>query len=453
MLIPALLILVPAVIVLATMRRKVELLWWVVLVGTAMFPAYGTVVVPASKSFHVGISSAALMVTTPMVVVLVALLTVGWRTTIAARKAWAVALTFGAFLVCMGVLVWPRDTVTLSGQVHLFIAMLAFPLGAMLASQSRTKRVQLSIVTAVFLILLAELLIMIAQLGGVQIFPTGVLTQETEGSRPNGTYLHPSVPGKVFVALLLILLPLTHSPHSGVRRLANVAVVVGVIITVISESRTNAFGVLVAVILWALINNKMDIGRKFVSIAAVLVAGVLTIPLWADRIANGEDGSIRSLLWDVGVAQIAMRPFTGVGPNQYIPVVGQYNLLAAQGWPVHNTFALAAAEIGLIGCVLLFFPLLIVVRKSFTLIPKSANGTPVHAVVAVAPALVLIGCTGWGLLSETLPLLFLCLGSAWSSLSTQRPFTLGSAVPASAISVPLDPRHWLRKHYPGVGIK
>jgi O-antigen ligase len=124
---------------------------------------------------------------------------------------------------------------------------------------------------------------------------------------------------------------------------------------------------------------------------------------------------------EVALLQFADTPWFGVGPANYVRVVGMRDALTAEGWPVHNAFMLQIVELGIIGALLFFLPLLYMfVRSILAMRLVSRQGDYARAVVAYLPAFVLISWTGWGMLAPGMAaLLFFCLAFSMQQVTSK----------------------------------
>ena len=71
---------------------------------------------------------------------------------------------------------------------------------------------------------------------------------------------------------------------------------------------------------------------------------------------------------------IREHPWAGVGPNSYVAIAGASDPLTASGVPVHNVLLLSAAELGIIGALLLWLPFAMAATRRST--PCCGCGPP-----------------------------------------------------------------------------
>ena len=407
---------VAAILVLSA-RNPRPLLWLALLAALAVLPRTILVLVPPSVPWHVGITTESVSLKTYSAAILLAIIYVAARGRHKLPVSlWLYVLVAVIVFATSWFFLWPHTQGVASGMLHIATSIAALLVGAALAHADSYASDEAVVAVSIFMIVAVQVPIVLLQIVGIQLFPTDQATQLFEGDRPNGTFGHPGTMGKVFLLLLVILLPLTQSRCRRARRWSIAAVVLMCPLVVITASRTNSVAIGATVVLWIVFSSRVSLGRKLIVLAGVSGVIVASIPLWAERIATGEDGSTRARLLEVGLEQIALRPFTGTGPNNYIDLVSQTEATAAAGWPVHNAFLLGWAELGVFGVAILFLPYLAVLFLSVRSL-RTDRGPQALAVLSSLPGLLAICVTGWGLLAEMLPLWMFVTGAAIAGLS------------------------------------
>ncbi|MFK4834574.1 O-antigen ligase family protein [Microbacterium sp. ZW T2_14] len=238
-------------------------------------------------------------------------------------------------------------------------------------------------------------------------------------TRASGIAGHSGNLGKIMFVLIMILLPITRSTDRVARRWAVVTIAVSALLTGLSFSRANMAAVVVLVVLWLLLGPGISLAKRLL---VPVVGIVVALPILDVLILRNEydpDGGSRPILMETAWHQISQSLWLGVGPNNYLGVVGQYDPLAAGGLPVHSAFVLALAELGLVSAILIAAPLIGAVVVSLRRLGRR-NPARSYAVALLAsvPGIVLIASTGWGLLREQyLVILFFAIGYL---LSAQR---------------------------------
>lgn len=380
--------------------------------------------------WHVGIAIPVFAPSTWMVALVVAsvvLLATTWR-----RLRWVAVLAagIGALALCIGIGMVTRggaSTRELVGAVQYLSAPLAFAVGCLLAMHR----------SAVPALRLTSAGVIAAQFGcaalqrlGVPLNPMGTVeAARFLGDRTNGTLNHPVNLAKAIV-LVLALYYLTTGPDSrlGLGRLQLPAIVgrygvpaAALATTALTGSRTGLLAVLMLIVMGELMLRRRGAaevrtgrGRRQTVIGLVLLGiGVLAAaPVFILRMIADPAGGARAQLLSSALQFLASKPWWGVGPNNYVEVVGRIDPIVAQGVPVHNGILLAAVELGIPGAVILFTPAsalaVLCVWKGVlrpTLLPAFCLTFTVAYFGIVA--------TTYGVVAESmLPLWFLVLGVA-----------------------------------------
>ncbi|AOT02285.1 hypothetical protein ASPU41_01925 [Arthrobacter sp. U41] len=314
---------------------------------------------------------------------------------------------FVAFLIFCYSFVWTQTGEVQAGMIHMLTAAAAWAAGAYAAScvERDQKNGQIFIYWILATVLL-QLGISVLQFVGLQLFPTNAVTSELVGSRVNGSFGHPTTLGKVLLLFIMASLPFTRSTLRRTRSAAWAAVAASFPMFVLSGGRANFFSAVVMILLWTLLLPR---GRALASKVAiplgVAVVGFASAGVWFARFEEDPEGSTRQHFNEVALALIPGNPLAGTGPNTYITTAGPTDMLTAQGWPVHNSVLLAAVEIGMLGTILLFMPLLVAFGVAWRRRREdSKTGDFARAYVSALPGISLVALTGWGMMSDVLPL-------------------------------------------------
>ncbi|WP_144376949.1 MULTISPECIES: O-antigen ligase family protein [Rhodococcus] len=375
---------------------------------------------------HVGITSSVPSVWIySLVLVAVALVSFA-----AARKIipapWVPAILF----VTLGAaFVWPASPAVISGSLHYLWAGLAAGMGGLFAG--RLLRGYAELAWVIFGVAVVEAAFSVFQMFGTataltQLFAVNEVTSETTAGRISGTTDHPGTLGKLVFLLIMVALPLLGAERRDIRRLGAASLGLFAIPLVFSEGRANFVAALTLLLAWPIVSAvtkaKSNFGPKKAVVAffAGLVA-ISSLGIYLARFSADPMGGPREHLMEVALKQIELRPWIGTGPNLYIPVVGAYDPLTANGWPVHNAVILAVAELGLIGGFLVFVPFLIVTGKAFKLRAASGySGEYARVWLSAIPGFAVIAFTGWGLLGGSTFVLFsFVTGFFWVVLSRE----------------------------------
>ncbi len=180
--------------------------------------------------------------------------------------------------LCVGlVLIWSTDMLRIEGAANLLLGVAGWSAGAFLATHVPTdSRPARLLAVFVLLVIGAETVVMVLQTAGLDIFAPVGRTLEIVGDRANGTYVHPSVVGKVVLLVLPLLLPLTRSSDNGTARVASVATFVGILPVALSESRSNFIAVIATILIWSFIQPS---SRRTKPGRLLMPAGVIGVGL------------------------------------------------------------------------------------------------------------------------------------------------------------------------------
>ncbi len=131
-----------------------------------------------------------------------------------------------------------------------------------------------------------------------------------------------------------------------------------------------------------------------VGVAALMASGVVIA-----RFEEDPDGGVRGEISAYAVSLMQAFPISGVGPNAYVyansPLTGSFI-------PVHNSFLLAAVELGIPGAILLLMPAAVVVSRAWGARRLERAGYPARAVIAGSLPVALVAFTGWGMLGTSI---------------------------------------------------
>lgn len=340
----------------------------------------------------VGVSSAVPALTTYNVLLLgfALVLLVERKIPRPARYA-APVLVFCAF----GALVlWPATPNVTSGLLHVLACACAWAVGLHLGDRLDVDGPSGRFLALVLLVVACVLgLTVAAQLasggGGVE--------------RATGLFAHPATIGKLGVILLGLLLPLTRSTAARTRAMSYAAVVLFFAMTAPTLSRANILAMVVVILAWALLlPAARNLGKKIVLPLATVAVFVPVLDNLLTRFEVDSEGGDRPELLEAGYRQIAAQPWAGTGPNNYVTAVGsQEPIVALTGYPVHNTFLLSAAELGVLGGVLFFLPLLyglgVALRRLRT---PGTVGDFSRGAIVLTLGITVVGLTGWAVVQQ-----------------------------------------------------
>ncbi|MGK9219629.1 MULTISPECIES: O-antigen ligase family protein [unclassified Microbacterium] len=276
-------------------------------------------------------------------------------------------------------------------------------------------------------IIVAVTLFLIIQFAYVALQTTGVLSVgvlEAGGetlARVRGTFHHPGNLGKALYAMLLLTLPALISRVRRTRLLAVFSLAMILVMIGLSYSRANMVAVAATLVVWAICSPGQHAARRFLTLLILAIIALPFVDALVARFESDPEGGVRPQVWEAAMQQLSQNPLFGTGPNAFIAEVGQWNSSVALGYPVHNSFVLLAAELGVLGALAYFAPQLgawfSAARMWFT-----RRATPASsAVLASAPGILAIGWTGWGLIDQPyLSLWFLAMGMLVAMMRSDR---------------------------------
>lgn len=323
----------------------------------------------------------------------------------------SIFMPFTMISVFLVAFAWDSSPLVMAGLLQLILAVLAWSIGTQLgklaATDSKFARFFCNCLVAVICI---ETLLCLAQLAGVPFNSLDPATAALMGNRVNGTMNHPNNLGKVLLFLIILLIPFMRSAVKQLRHRALTGTLLAFLPLALTGGRATFLAGLGVVVLNGILSRGVK-GRLAMPVGVFLLVVPFLSSLW-QRFEDDPEGGSRAYLLDIATRQIAARPWDGIGPNSYVSIVGLTDALTATGLPVHNTFLLAAAELGVPAALALFCPLVLLLVSAWrSRARKGFIGASAAAYLAAAPAWLLVAATGWGMLSTSIfPLWFFTLG-------------------------------------------
>ncbi len=322
-----------------------------------------------------------------------------------------------AFLLIGALFQWEQNDEMWQSLLFLVVGMASWSLAQSLAAGYRPgSRHDTVIVVVVSAVIVVQVVVTVLQAGGVPIFELQGRSAELEGGRASGTFSHPGTVGKVMILLAAIMLPFTQSARSSLRRIAYMTSVLALVPVGLSESRANFVGYLLVLGVWFItMPGRSANTSRFLIPAAVAIGGLAFAGTIIERFANDPAGGARQHFTDVAISAIVEHPWLGVGPGNYVPVIGRVDALTADGWRVHNVFLLQTAELGIVGGALFFLPAVVLTIASLSLIRSlGLRGVWARAYLAAAAGSLVTAVTGWGLMNGSIFMLwFFCMGFSY----------------------------------------
>jgi hypothetical protein len=331
--------------------------------------------------------------------------------------------------IATGMALWWHDgNLQWAGIVQLCLAPAAWTAGKIFASwHDRVPGVADLLVNMVGLIILIEGVVSVMQRAGIPInsLPPGDAAQL--GHRTNGTLNHPDNLGKALVLLLALLLVLSRSGRAGNNRRVSTIFIAAVVPLGLAEGRANFIAYVALAVIWYVLlpRDGRTVMQSRILLGVIMVSGVGMIAT-LDRFSSDPNGGVRPQLLNIAYEVLPKYAGRGMGPNSYTDTVGPIYQVYV---PVHNSFFLATAELGVVGSFLLFAPpLFATTRAVFRFRLRTGRGDGARALLGLAPGVALIGWTGWGMIATSiLPLWFLTT-SFLNSVGSERELpTAGAA--------------------------
>lgn len=366
---------------------------------------------------HVDIAPSSVGVTSVMIAVVAALL-INLAGRLHFPGAWL--LVPATIWLAVGTwLSWGRSDEHDAGLAHLGVGFAAWLVGTSCAYAIRADpRVRERAAMYLTGLLGIQAVVVAGQAIGFDINPMSAEELAILDGRYNGLLNHPGQLANATLMIFVLILALRDTAASwrSGRTSLIFALVMGICIA--AGSRAQIFGALVLLMGWAFFayGQRAPRGKRFGALGIAIVGLVASYPVLQRRFEEDPTGGGRSILQEIGLQAVMDHPLVGVGPNSYVSVIGLSDALTASGVPVHNAFLLAAVEIGVIGAVALWLPVLWTFVRGFRLRKQAGS---VHAPAAAAAAFlipfVISTFTGWGLLSDPLyGLLMLVMGAIYA---------------------------------------
>jgi O-antigen ligase len=327
------------------------------------------------------------------------------------RTLWCfcLVLTVGA------VAVWAWTGSAAAGLVQYLLAPLAWSAGRLVALLAVTRpEAARCLVLGVLGAMALQVGVATLQLAGISINTvSGAAGDTLIGMRVNGTLSHPNTLGKTAVFALVLVLPLAHHALPLIRRCVWLSAACAFVLLIVTGGRATLLGGLLLLTVWCFVSPRRAGHRGLAYAALPIGGGFAAVAVLAPRFQEDPSGGSRPLLLESAFRILPEYLTSGMGPNQYLVVMTRTDAVSAHTMlPVHNSFVLTVAELGVLAAALLFFPLLALTFRAMRRISHPGQGSA-YAPVAVAMALpiLLMAWTGWGMMADAmLPLWFLCAG-------------------------------------------
>jgi hypothetical protein len=397
---------------LADPRRR-----WVVAFAVLTLTAAPVALVRDRSTIYAGIATATPSLYTYTIAVVLAAVVVGRAAPRAFVRGLVPWLPFLAWLAAGTVTAWDPSARAWSGLLHLGLGVVAFAVGC---AADRVDRSGWFLCWAFMIAAWVQVFAVATATVGLPLRRiTGPQALDVLG-RATGLTSHPGELAKLlfFCGLCALAVPQRGRRERWAVWLTLLAVVSGVSLT---QSRTVLAATVAMVLGYVLLEFLATRWKRrhVLVVGATIVLGALSLPWLKARFAADPVGGARSHTIHVALDVIARHPWVGIGPNGYVAVVGRFDRLTETGVPVHNIVLLSAAELGIIGALLLWLPFALVIGRSVAVLWRTRGASaPARAVVSATPGLVLITMTGWGLLAGPYFLIFALLSGFFGARVT-----------------------------------
>ncbi|MEU1585475.1 O-antigen ligase family protein [Micromonospora sp. NPDC005710] len=360
---------------------------------------------PSEVVIYSGVATGTPMLYTYTIAIVAALVVIGIQTRRQLTGALFPWVPFLGWMLLFAVFAWDSSLRTVSGLVHFSLVAIVFAIGVSAERADRRKSVLLWAFAAVawlqlFAIMMAVIGFPLRRIAGQQALD--VL------GRATGLTSHPGELAKLmfFCGMCALTLPQKTVRQRWVAWTTLGAVFLGVSLT---QSRSVLAAVVSMILILVVLEFVTGRWQKkyFVVLGITGLLGLLSVPWLIKRFTADPEGGDRQHLLQVAFDVIRDHPWAGVGPNSYVAVAGASDPLTASGVPVHNVLLLSAAELGIVGALLLWLPFAMAATTAIHSVfrVRTSELAP-RVLVSALPGLVLIGMTGWGLMQGPYFLMF-----------------------------------------------
>jgi hypothetical protein len=310
----------------------------------------------------------------------------------------------------------------ISGIVSLVTGFVAFGVGRGLqqGQLAHNEAANLSFVRMMSLIIFLQVAVVIASSIGLQV--PEWLGEGISSGRASGTSGNSGNFGKVMFLLVALLLPFCVSKCKKTRQLSYFGVICGAILCGMSAGRANMLAVGILLLVWFLFGPARSILLRMISLGVLAIGVIGFSNVFIVRMLADPQGSLRPALLEAGIIQIASAPWTGVGLNEYVEVVGRWDEATATGFPVHNSFLLMTAEVGIPMAIAFYLPVIVLAARAIAKVCRKGKiRQKGWGIIGVTLGILVLGVSGWGMLQLSMvPLWMFVLGwlSTWMQKNT-----------------------------------
>ena len=192
-----------------------------------------------------------------------------------------------------------------------------------------------------------------------------IVSDGTKYIRGYGTFPHPNLLSAflivgIFISIYLLLNAVT-KPAKVLYSLSIFITILGLTVT-FSRAGFLAFGIGLMIFFGLLMIKRFD--RSFVMIIVIVIVSVVTSlalfhPFLLTRATISDQATVERKLYNqIGIQIVKDNPIFGVGIGESVLHMQQYSKKHLAPWeiqPIHNYFLLSAAELGIIGALILIW--------------------------------------------------------------------------------------------------
>lgn len=184
--------------------------------------------------------------------------------------------------------------------------------------------------------------------------------------RGYGTFPHPNILSAFLVAACLLIIPLLLGSKRRTERVIYLVLLfINLFGLLITFSRAGYLGFALGLIVFtSLYLYKFGRDKQFLKLLgfyflSLVVCLVMLKPFLLTRAVVTDSATTDRLFYDkIGLLMVQDHPLFGVGPGTSMLHMEHYSAVRLEAWqiqPIHNYFIITAAELGLIGLIILLF--------------------------------------------------------------------------------------------------
>ena len=195
-----------------------------------------------------------------------------------------------------------------------------------------------------------------------------IVSSGTEYIRGYGTFPHPNLLSAfLFTSVLLCIYKFVISIAPRAKVIYSLALLVNLLGLTVTFSRAAFLALAIGLIIllsFLLFSKDMISNREKFRLLAILFLSVIICfaifqPFLATRATVTDDASLQRIFYaKIGLKMVEQHPVMGLGIGDSMLHMNQYSPIPLQSWqiqPIHNYFLLAAAEVGIVGALILLW--------------------------------------------------------------------------------------------------